>query len=467
MKKIIASLHEQLSDLTTPVGVYLRVREQYPIALLLESSDYQSKENSYSFIAFEPISSIKISGGSVFRNNDQIKLGETSSKTVTDYLNEFYQEYSVEYEHPLARKFNGMFGYSSFEAVKYFDTMKLNGSGEAEIDHEPIPDIQFHLFKFIIAFDHYTNKLYIIQNRANEEPDQIKDVVAMVNRQTQSGFKFSIKGSEDNGLAPDEFKELVAKAKHHCKIGDVFQLVLSRRFTQQFKGDEFNVYRSLRAINPSPYLFYFDYGDFKIMGSSPEAQLVIRENNVEIHPIAGTIKRSGDAAIDHDLALRLATDPKENSEHNMLVDLARNDLAKHCSNVRVSSDKVIQYFSHVIHLVSKVEATKSPKVGPFTIFEDTFPAGTLTGAPKYKAIELISQYEPHHRGFYGGAIGYVNFDGDMNMAITIRSLMAKNQTLFYQAGAGIVINSTEEGELNEVQHKSQAMRDAISMATDI
>ena len=467
MKKITATLHEQLADLTTPVGLYLRIREQYPIALLLESSDYQSKENSYSFIGFHPISAIKISANSVLKNDIKVDLDQISDKTVTDFLNEFYQEYQLEYEHPLARKFNGMFGYSTFEAVRYFDTMQLNSDQHHGDDAAAIPEIQFHLFRFIIAFDHYSNKLYIIENKLSGEEDQVAKIISLVKRQTQSGFKFAVSGPEENCMSPEVFKELVAKARHHCKIGDVFQLVLSRRFTQRFKGDEFNVYRALRAINPSPYLFYFDYGDFKILGSSPEAQLVIREDNVEIHPIAGTIKRTGDAALDHDLAIKLANDPKENSEHNMLVDLARNDLSKHCTDVRVSSDKVIQYFSHVIHLVSKVEAKKKPDIGPFTIFEDTFPAGTLTGAPKYKAIELIAGYEPQQRGFYGGAIGYVNFDGDMNMAITIRSLMAKNQTLYYQAGAGIVINSTEEGELSEVQHKSQAMRDAIAMATKI
>ena len=467
MKHITSSVHEQLSDLTTPVGVYLRVREQYPITLLLESSDYESKENSFSFIAFEPISSIKIDKDTAVIDGQLIDLKQPDSPNVSNLLNSFYQDVSIDYQNPNAKKFNGMFGYTSFEAVRYFDTMQLNEELREIDQQDAIPDIQFHIFKFIIAFDHYANKLYILENRQDNEASELPRIISLVNRSTQSAFKFRSLNNETCSSTPEQYKELVGKAKHHCKVGDVFQLVLSRRFVQEFKGDEFNVYRALRGINPSPYLFYFDYGDFRIMGSSPEAQLVIRDNKVEIHPIAGTVKRSGDALEDHNRALALVVDPKENSEHNMLVDLARNDLSKSCSNVHVSTDKVIQYFSHVIHLVSKVEADKPQAIGAFTIFEDTFPAGTLTGAPKYKAIELISAYEPELRGFYGGSIGYVNFDGDMNMAITIRSLMAKNQKLFYQAGAGLVINSTEEGELNEVQHKSQAMRDAIEMANDI
>ena len=265
-------------------------------------------------------------------------------------------------------------------------------------------------------------------------------------------------------MTGDNFKEMVTKAKGHCKRGDVFQMVLSRRFTQKYSGDDINVYRALRAINPSPYLFYFDYGDFKIMGSSPEAQIVVRGDRVEIHPIAGTMKRTGDNEADNEVAIQLANDPKENQEHNMLVDLARNDLSKHCSNVYVSNNKVIQYFSHVIHLVSKVVGTKPKEVSSFQVFEDTFPAGTLSGAPKFKAIELINNYEPKERGFYGGAIGYVNFNGDMNMAITIRSVLSKDQELHFQAGAGIVINSSEESELQEVENKLGAIQAAIKMA---
>ena len=467
MRKIFATVHEQLSDLTTPVGVYLRAREQYPITLLLESSDYQSKENSYSFIAFEPISRITVSDNKADIDGQIIDLTEKGAPRVSDLLNRFYSEVEVDYENENARKFNGMFCYASFESVRYFDTMRLNEAVEHPDASESIPDIQYHIFRFIIAFDHYANKLYVIENLEEGEESKTDQIISLVNKSTHSAFKFSVTEEETCSTTEAEFKEMVAKAKHHCKVGDVFQLVLSRRFRQKFKGDEFNVYRALRGINPSPYLFYFDYGDIRIMGSSPEAQIVIRDNNVEIHPIAGTVKRTGDDQEDHNRAMSLAVDPKENSEHNMLVDLARNDLSKNCTDVHVSSDKVIQYFSHVIHLVSKVEATKPESVGAFTVFEDTFPAGTLSGAPKYKAIELISSYEPDLRGFYGGAIGYVNFAGDMNIAITIRSLMAKNQNLFYQAGAGIVINSTEEGELSEVNHKSQAMRSAIDMALEI
>ncbi len=268
-------------------------------------------------------------------------------------------------------------------------------------------------------------------------------------------------------MSDEDYKQMVTLAKQHCQRGDVFQLVLSRRYSQKYTGDDINVYRALRAINPSPYLFYFDYGDFKIMGSSPEAQIVVRGSSVEIHPIAGTMKRTGNTELDNEVAKKLANDHKENAEHNMLVDLARNDLSKHCTDVQVSKNKVIQYFSHVIHLVSKVIATKPKDISSFQVFEDTFPAGTLSGAPKYKAIELINKYEPKERGFYGGAIGYVNFNGDMNMAITIRSVLSKNQELHYQAGAGIVIGSKEEMELQEVDNKLKAIQEATKMAKNL
>lgn len=257
------------------------------------------------------------------------------------------------------------------------------------------------------------------------------------------------------------------KAKEHCFRGDVFQLVLSRRFFQNFKGDEFNVYRTLRSINPSPYLFFFDYGDFKIFGSSPEAQLIVQDGKAEIHPIAGTFKKTGDDKKDLISAKELAKDPKENSEHVMLVDLARNDLSRNGTNVVVEKNREIQFYSHVIHLVSKVTCKMKTTTNTFRVVADTFPAGTLSGAPKHKALQLIDKYEKIKRNFYGGAIGYMDFNGNFNHAIIIRSFLSLNNQLHYQAGAGIVADSIPESELQEVYNKLGALDKALIQAEKI
>ena len=460
--KIQTRIHRQLSDTLTPVNTLLAVREQYPQVMLLESSDYQSKENSYSFLGFAPLASAWVSEGrfrSTLGHDFDLLHGDTDLVAAMDAFRESFTLLNEEQE---AQRFNGLFGYTGFEAVAWFDEHSFTGQESSCM----IPDLQFHFFAYLVVFDHYNSRLTILENQPEDSPSQLEEVITLINKPGRPVYPFRA-GAATANMSDTDYIQLVSKAKAHCQRGDVFQLVLSRRYRQAYRGDDINVYRALRAINPSPYLFYFDYGDFKIMGSSPEAHLIIKGGQAEIHPIAGTVMRSGDNETDHAAALQLAADPKENAEHNMLVDLARNDLAHHCRNVRVSRNKVIQYFSHVIHLVSKVVADKPRQVSPFRVFADTFPAGTLTGAPKHKAIELIHAYEPQPRDFYGGAIGYMSFDGDMNMAITIRTVMAKDSNLYYQAGAGIVIDSQEENELREVQNKLAAIRAAIKMAEEL
>jgi len=462
MITIHSNIHRQLSDFTTPVNVLLSVREKFPLTLLLESSDYQSKENSYSFIGFDPIVSVKVVDGVLSTSMGETRKLDLTNNKLVEALDSFMKQFNFTSHETEIGQFNGLFGYSTFEAVKYFDSFSLDPAKSANL----IPDLQFHFFAYLIVFDHYNSRLTIIENLIDDKPSKLDKIISLVNKPTRSIYAFE-PGEIKENMNDGQYKQMVAKAKEHCKRGDVFQLVLSRRYRQSFKGDDINVYRALRAINPSPYLFFFDYGDFKIMGSSPEAQIVVRSTKVDIHPIAGTMKRSGDNETDYLTAQQLANDPKENAEHNMLVDLARNDLSKHCDKVYVSNNKVIQYFSHVIHLVSKVVATKPDETSSFQVYEDTFPAGTLSGAPKFKAIELINKYEPEERNFYGGAIGYVNFNGDMNMAITIRSVLSKDHLLHYQAGAGLVVSSDEESELNEVAHKLGAIQEAIKMAKDL
>ena len=357
---------------------------------------------------------------------------------------------------------NGIFGYTSYDAVRYFEDIPIDKT-KASIG---IPDIYYAVYQNIIAINHFNNEAYIFAHCYNSEPN-IREIELLLNSKDFSEYPFQRNGSPTTNLKDDDFKALVVKCKEHCARGDVFQIVPSKRFSQKFTGDEFNVYRALRSVNPSPYLFYFDYGNFKIFGSSPEAQLVVQNGTAEIHPIAGTFKRTGNDEQDALLAKQLAEDDKENSEHVMLVDLARNDLSRHGNNVQVETYREVQFFSHVIHLVSKVTATKNPDVSTMQIVADTFPAGTLSGAPKHKAMQLLENYENTNREFYGGAIGFMDFKGNFNHAIMIRSFLSKNHSLYFQAGAGIVSDSSEESETQEVYNKLNALQKALDVAENI
>ena len=357
---------------------------------------------------------------------------------------------------------NGMFGFTAYDAVKYFEDIQISKKDNS-ID---IPEMYYAIYQNIIAINHFKNEAYIFAHCYNTESN-IDAIDHLIKVQSFSSYDFESKGAISSNLSDEEFKSHVELAKKHCGRGDVFQLVLSKKFQQDFKGDDFNVYRALRSINPSPYLFYFDYGKFKIFGSSPEAQLVVQDQNAEIHPIAGTFARSGDDLKDAELAKKLVADKKENSEHVMLVDLARNDLSRHCTDVVVKKYREVQFFSHVIHLVSKVIGIVRKNTPTMQIVADTFPAGTLSGAPKYKAMELIETYEKTSRAFYGGAIGFMDFDGNYNHAIMIRTFLSKNYQLHWQAGAGIVSKSSSDNELQEVYNKLGALTKAIKLAETI
>lgn len=467
MKKIkVNTIHKKLlADTVTPVSLYLKFRDKFCNSLLLESSDYMAKENSYSFICLDPLFCFKVAEGYVIINYNKTELKKiaiTNSTRVPDLLSEFIHSI-ITPEDPINSKFNGIFGYTNYDAVQHFDTIKFKTNSEKS----DIPDLYYCFYRFLVVINHFKNELFIIENLLEGESSGLDSIESIINSQNVASFKFSPIGIENTNLSDQEYMDMVSKGKHHCQLGDVFQIVLSRQFSRKFSGDEFNVYRTLRSINPSPYLFYFDYGGFKIFGSSPESQIVIKENYARIFPIAGTYKRTGDDLKDSEETVRLAKDPKENQEHVMLVDLARNDLSRHTKNVKVVNFKDVQYFSHVIHLVSKVEGYLENRENNVRVFADTFPAGTLSGAPKFRAMELIDQYENQSRGYYGGSIGMINLNGDINQAIMIRSFLSKNNALYYQAGAGIVINSVEKAELNEVNNKIEALRNAILMAKNI
>jgi len=453
-KKIIA-------DTITPVEVYLKIRDVFPNSLLLESSDYRSSNNNFSFICFNEIGSIKIKD---FVLQEKFPDGKTSSEelkqsvNIPDIIHKYLDNFDIDQnEHTFVN--NGLFGFVSHEAIKYFENISLSEDKE-DLN---IPDIFYGLYQNIIAISLYNHEAHIFCNSFDKE-NNIETIENILISKSYPVFGYNNIGKKTSDISDNDFIEYVNKAKAHCKRGDVFQLVLSRRFKQKFEGDEFNVYRSLRSINPSPYLFFFDYGDFKIFGSSPEAQIIINDRIAEIHPIAGTFKRTGNDINDKKIAEDLFKDPKENSEHVMLVDLARNDLGRNGNNVKVEKNKEIQFYSHVIHLVSKVTSRLKKNSKTFQVVADTFPAGTLSGAPKHMALKLIDKYEKVNRNFYGGAIGYIDFKGNFNHAIIIRSFLSQNNILNYQAGAGIVIDSQPEKELQEVYNKLGALDKALKNA---
>lgn len=453
-----------MADTITPVSVYLRVRDKFPSSILLESSDHQASENAFSYICFNPIASIKVENGAITRQfPDQLDsvVQINGDSSVMDEL----QKFSSSFESEKSRhKFisNGLFGYISYDAVRYFEKI--------EVSNKPgrlgIPDIFYAIYQNIIVIDHFKSEAYIFCHSI-EGSSNIDEISSLLQIRSFAEHRFERLGDAQTNVSDGAFMQLVSRCKDHCRRGDVFQIVPSKRFVQKFRGDEFNVYRSLRSINPSPYLFFFDYGNFKIFGSSPEAQLVIKDRKAEIHPIAGTVKRTSDDLQDAEQAKLLNEDKKETSEHVMLVDLARNDLSRNARDVSVEKFREVQYFSHVIHLVSKVSGEIKPEIDTFRVVADTFPAGTLSGAPKYKAMTLLEQYENVNREFYGGAIGFMSFDGDFNHAIIIRSFVSKDHHLYYQAGAGVVADSKPESELNEVYNKLRALEQAMDMAEEI
>jgi anthranilate synthase component I len=469
MKKYKSKTYSKkiLADIITPVSVYLKIRDKFPNSILLESSDYRGNENSFSYICFNQAASIVVDNNIVneyYPDGESVKTKLSQGTDVKELISGFASRFENDESDSEAEIINnGLFGYIGYDSVRFFEDIRISKSDADDI----IPDIIFSVYKNIIAINHFKNEAYIFFHSYNQEENNINSIETLINAKNYSSFHFFTDNSETSNFTDAEFLERINLGKKHCFLGDVFQIVLSRRFMQKFKGDEFNVYRALRSINPSPYLFYFDYGSFKIFGSSPEAQLVIKNNIASIHPIAGTFRRTGNDKEDYLLAQQLSNDHKENAEHVMLVDLARNDLSRNGNNVKVEIFKEVQYFSHVIHLVSKVSAEKDKAISTMQLVADTFPAGTLSGAPKYKAMELIEQFENDNRSFYGGSIGYMSFGGDFNHAIIIRSFCSRDNVLYYQAGAGIVAESVPEKELQEVYNKIAALRSAIKLAEKI
>ena len=457
-----------LGDLNTPVSAYMKIRDDYPMSALMECSDYHGGENSRSFIGVHPIGSVSIEHGMgvcKYPDGKQFQHEITKEYGSAQLINEFLSAFKIEGEDSGNC---GLFGYTSFNAVRYFENINVKDETQAKND---APDLLYILYKDVVVFDHFRNEMIIIELLADGEEDDLDVLERDINNRQIRVYDFHPVGDYTSTLTDEEHKANIRKGIKHCLRGDVFQIVLSRRFIQKYEGDDFKLYRALRSINPSPYLFYFDFGGFRIFGSSPETHCRIEKEGNSYHafidPIAGTTKRTGNAEQDRQNAEYLRNDPKENAEHVMLVDLARNDLSRNCHGVHVDFYKDMQFYSHVLHLVSRVSGTLDKGADPIKAFIDTFPAGTLSGAPKVRAMQIISELEPHNRGAYGGCIGFIGFDRSLNQAITIRTFVSRNGELWFQAGGGIVAKSNEEYELQEVNNKLGALRKAIVMAEDM
>ena len=455
-----------LADVITPVSMYLKLRDRFPQSILLESSDYHSPENASSFIAIEPIANICLKDNilieSIGSERKETEIENQPIGFLAEKLEAFVKQFDLEDKDEI-NKANALFGYTSFDAVPAFESLEFKEKAGIGI-----PQLSYSLYRFIIEVNHFNNTLKIVELTQNGEASRIREIEDLLRNHNIPGFKFNLKQEEEEtNMSNQDYIEMVEKGIKHCQRGDVFQIVLSRSFSRGYQGDDFNLYRALRSVNPSPYLFYFDCGSFRIMGSSPEAQIEVKNNKAYIHPIAGTIRRSGDALRDIKLAKQLEADEKEQSEHVMLVDLARNDLSRNASDIKIETFREVQFYSHVIHLVSKVSGELPKDHNTFDLIGNTFPAGTLSGAPKYKAMELIDKYEPTKRGFYGGCIGSIGFNGEVNQAIMIRTFLSKDNKLYYQAGAGVVEKSQAESELKEVDNKLAALRKALKIAEEI
>lgn len=456
-KKVLADMH-------TAVGIYLKLRDLYPQSVLMESSDYHGGENGRSFIGVKPLAQVSVGHGRAFLQMPDGNLIEReigANYTVDKAINEFLRSFSIVGDDT---KYCGLYGYTTFNAVRYFENIAVKDETMSKND---APDLMYILYKYVIVFDHFNNSLTLVELVRDGETADLSQIEKLMSKQDAPVYSFRPIGDYTSPLTDEQHKANIRKGIAHCKRGDVFQIVLSRRFVQRYEGDDFNLYRALRSINPSPYLFYFDFGGFRIFGSSPETHCRIEGKRAYIDPIAGTTKRTGDPEQDERNAQYLRNDPKENAEHVMLVDLARNDLSRNCHDVKVEFYKDLQYYSHVIHLVSRVSGELDEGADPVKAFIDTFPAGTLSGAPKVRAMQLISEYEPHNRGAYGGCVGFIGFDGSLNQAITIRTFVSRNNELWFQAGGGIVSMSDEEYELQEVNNKLGALRRAILTASEL
>lgn len=467
MTKIETRFKKLLFDVQTPVAIYLRVRDQFRDTVMLEGADYHSAEDAFSLIGIQAIGGIEVRDVNTIETKypmqETVLTQIDNAQKVPDLLWNYMQGYEVTpAENEFVTRAQGLFGYASYNAVQFFDTISLK-SFKSDPERE-IPLLRYRLYQYVLVINHFKDEMYLCENIIPGLKSEIEKVEAFVLGRDIPSYSFQLEGDETSNVTNEKYLDMVRQGIASCKRGDVFQIVPSRRFQQGFKGDDFNVYRTLRSINPSPYMFYFDYGNYKLFGSSPESQLIIHDGRAVVHPIAGTYRKTGNKEEDRLLGEKLQQDPKETAEHTMLVDLARNDLSRNCTEVHVDYYREVHYFSHVMHLVSEVSGKTEANANPFRLLANNFPAGTLSGAPKFKAMQLIDEIEGNSRSYYAGTLGFVGFNGNFKHAIMIRSILSKNNNLYYQAGGGVVAKSVPEMELQEVNNKLGALKQAIQSA---
>jgi len=454
---------ELFLDQFTPVSIYEKIKVLYKneITFLFEST-INSSEGNYSFIIIGQRERVWYENNTCFHKNEEGKVSEVNSNPLK-FLQEYYKKFDKEFYKQKANELgiglvDGFIGNVGYDMGKEFEP-RLKDSMSNLVDQLNIPDLDLIRPNIILGFSHKTSKLVMITSVESK-----KDELDKIEKELYTPYKYNApKKAEilDEGkfnFSKDEFFEMVAKSKEMIKSGDVFQILMSNRFIQKAKVDHFSFYRALRSKNPSPYLFFLEYENFSIAGSSPEVMIKLQDGHLLLRPIAGTRKRG--STIDKDLAMEkeLINDSKERAEHLMLVDLGRNDVGRVAKpgTVKVSDLMRIERYSHVMHIVSDVEAVIDDKYDMFDLFAATFTAGTMSGAPKIRAMELIAQYEGIKRNFYAGSIAYFGFNGNMDSTITIRTTMLTDDTLIFQAGAGIVADSNPDDEYLEVQNKLAA-----------
>lgn len=453
---------EYVADTETPITLYLKLLDQGP-SCLLESVEGGQYLGRYSFIALDPIVTFRSAGGDgalVFPDGRAENVSGPPLKT----LREIMQSFRVPERENNLRFWGGAVGFTAYDAVRSLE--KLPGT---PVDELQMPDCIYFFPSTVVIFDHVRHTVTLSVNLPldGEDPcvvykravSKLKQIRDKLQRSIPYTGEFTLQGAIKEDLSDDEFVQRVQRAQEYIRAGDIIQVVLSRRYALNFDGDDFAIYRRLRSVNPSPYMYYFNLGDIKVIGSSPEMLVRVENETVTTCPIAGTRPRALDPEEDRRLAGELLDDEKERAEHLMLVDLGRNDLGRVSvpGTVKVPRFMEVDYYSHVMHIVSRVEGILAPDKDALDALAACFPAGTVSGAPKVRAMEIIDELEPNRRGIYAGAVGYLGFNGNMDTAIAIRTMVIKGNTIYIQAGAGIVADSQPQRECEEIASKARAM----------
>ena len=449
----------------TPATVFMKLRQLTP-TFLLESIERGVDQSRYSFLGIGSSQSIQVRSGTFFLNGDEISTPNSQEEMMNLFRKTLSKLPDLKPAIDTVPFSGGIVGFSSFDMVRYFEHLPIAKNKKGILAP---PDSSYISPTSLLIFDHKRNKMALVHSGNEDERVQLRTkILAMLNIDIEPNLGKTIYSEPEANIDKKTFYEAVDKAKHHIYEGDIFQIVLSIAFSGSYDLDPFDVYRAMRLINPSPYMFYCESDGFKIAGSSPEALVRLNSDKASLRPIAGTRPRGSNTEEDKSHKESLLADEKEIAEHIMLVDLARNDLgrvAKHGS-IEVSPYQSIEYYSHVMHIVSGVQGKLDEKYDAFDLFAAAFPAGTLVGAPKVRAMELIDHIEPNLRGVYGGTVGYFAKNGDMDQAIAIRTIVFSDEKYCFQAGAGIVADSMPENEYKEVLAKSEILRTALKMVKE-